>query len=178
MRASLAILAIGLSGIWGACAVEPTEDVESLVDEICCGMNCCLIDAVCVAVGETNPANECEVCDRSAGGSPTSWTAVPDCTPSDAGAPEEDAGADEDAGMPMMDSGPMDDAGAPEEDAGGDPDAGADDDAGADEDAGGGTDAGDGGGGGGGCSVASGSQNVWLLAIGIVALVLRRRRLL
>ncbi len=169
MRASLAFLAMGLIG---ACAVQPVEDVESIVEDICCGGACCSIGGVCFNTGDPNPDNECEVCDPSSSQSAFTNTC-------DAGAPEEDAGAEEDAGMPMMDSGPMDDAGAPEEDAGGDPDAGADDDAGADEDAGGGTDAGDGdGGGGGGCSVASGSQNVWLLAIGIVALVLRRRRLL
>lgn len=174
MRA-LAIVAVGLAG---ACVV-PAEDVDSIVEEVCCGATCCNVAGAtgatsgtsCFTTGEASVDDPCMVCDPSM--SQSSLVFSPTC---DAGAPAEDAGG-EDAGMPMMDSGPMDDAGAPEEDAGGDPDAGGDD-AGADEDAGGGTDAGDGDGGGGGCSVASGSQNVWLLAIGIVALVLRRRRLL
>lgn len=177
MRASFAILAAALVG----CAVQPTEDIESAVNAACCGANCCLIDGMCRTVGETNPENECEICMRGGGGSANSWTAVPDCTPADAGAPmdaapEGDAGDDDAGPVPMMDSGPMDDAGGGD-DAGGDTDAGSSADAGGGTDAGGGADAGDGGGGGGGCSVASGSQNVWLLAIGIVALVWRRRRL-
>lgn len=167
-----------LSFVVLGCAVQPTEDVESLVDEICCGASCCLIGGDCYTSGETNPANTCEACNPST--SQTEFTAsadgcdggaapMPDAGgPMDA-APEGDAGED-DAGAPMMDSGPMDDAG-------GDDDAGSDPDTGTSADAGGGTDAGDGGGGGGGCSVASGSQNVWLLAIGIVALIWRRRRL-
>ena len=158
-----------LSLVFVGCAVQPNEDIDSLVDEICCGATCCLIGGTCFTTGEANPEDACEVCDP--GSSRSAFTNM--C---DAGAPA-DAEPEGDSGPPpMMDSGPMDDAGG-DPDAGEEPDAGGDPDAGSTADAGGGTDAGDGGGGGGGCSVASGSQNVWLLAIGIVALIWRRRRL-
>jgi hypothetical protein len=61
---------------------------------VCCGSNCCCIDDATQGPGDTNPSNECQVCDPST--SQREWTDVAGCSA------DEDAGvADEDMGTPV-----------------------------------------------------------------------------
>lgn len=124
------VLVAALSAI--GIVVVPSAHAQSPIG-VCCGANCCFIDAMCRTRGALNPANACQACDPSM--SQSAWSAVPGCTPpNDAGPPPAtdgggivppiDAGST-DAGGPMPPpdggSGGSDDAGAPRMDAGGTP---------------------------------------------------------
>ncbi|MCC6877719.1 MAG: hypothetical protein IT378_25645 [Sandaracinaceae bacterium] len=124
------VLVAALSAI--SLVAIPSAHAQSPIG-VCCGANCCFIDAMCRTRGALNPANACQACDPST--SQSAWSAVPGCVPAmDAGPPAVDGGGIAppiDAGSTDGGSGPVpppdggsggsDDAGAPRMDAGGTP---------------------------------------------------------
>ncbi len=107
----LLFFAFAVASLTG-CAVQTTEPADNAANNICCGGACCLIDGVCYADGDVNPADACLFCDRdgSGGGMARDWTPVdsPECSGEDMG--PDDAGP-EDMGpedMGEADAGPED----------------------------------------------------------------------
>ncbi len=150
----------------------PLRSSEPGSSPICCGVTCCSIDGACFTTGDTNPANECQICDPAA--SATAWTnsADPGCaggstdgstTGSSGGGETSTTGETTDPGSgSTSSSGSETDEGETD---------GHDTDHGSDSDGDGNSNSG----GGSGCS-AAGTRATWGLGLFGLVLVRRRRR--